>query len=121
MGPDRDPEMFWATAGGTAPTGIVTGASLRLMRIETTTVTVDTERATDLDDVMRRMDERDDAYRYSVARIDLMASGAATGRSVLMRGDHTRSDELEPDARNEPLRSPRHSGWLRRPGPRRAC
>jgi decaprenylphospho-beta-D-ribofuranose 2-oxidase len=38
----------------------------------------------------------DDSYRYSVAWIDLMARGAALGRAVLTRGDHSRVDELAP-------------------------
>ena len=40
---------------------------------------VDTERASDLDDCMARMSSGDDAYRYSVAWIDCLAPGAATG------------------------------------------
>lgn len=101
--PDGDPELFAATCGGMGLTGVVVRATLRLLRIETSTMTVDTERAADLDDVMRRMDERDDAYRYSVAWIDLLASGAAMGRSVLMRGDHTPLAELTPKAARDPL------------------
>jgi len=86
--PEQDSEVFWATAGGMGLTGIVLRATLQLLRIETAMVGVDTERATDLDDVMARMDARDDDYRYSVAWIDLLATGAAMGRSVLTRGDH---------------------------------
>jgi decaprenylphospho-beta-D-ribofuranose 2-oxidase len=40
------------------------------------------------------MTATDDDYRYTVAWIDLLARGSATGRSVLTRGDHARRDEL---------------------------
>ncbi len=92
--PDGDSEVFRATTGGMGLTGVVLQATLRLLRIETALISVDTERATDLDDVMARMDARDDDYRYSVAWIDLLATGAAMGRSVLTRGDHTPLGDL---------------------------
>jgi decaprenylphospho-beta-D-ribofuranose 2-oxidase len=96
---ERDSEVFWATAGGMGLTGVILRATLSLLRIETSLISVDTERASDLDDVMARMDARDDDYRYSVAWIDLLATGAAMGRSVLTRGDHLPLEALPPQER----------------------
>jgi len=69
--PESDPDLFWGTAGGMGLTGVVTSAVLRLIPVETSLISVDTERASDLDDAMARL-----------------------GRSVLTRGDHAPLDAL---------------------------
>ncbi|ANS67443.1 oxidoreductase [Streptomyces lincolnensis] len=101
----RDTPLFDATCGGMGLTGMILTATVRLQPVETSLMTVDTERARDLDDLMARLTAGDHRHRYSVAWIDLLARGATTGRAVLTRGDHAPLDALPRGtrARREPL------------------
>jgi decaprenylphospho-beta-D-ribofuranose 2-oxidase len=101
---DSDPELFWATIGGMGLTGVVLDATIRLLRVETSKMAVDTQRVDDLDTLFAAMTDGDDAYRYSVAWIDLVAKGRNLGRSVLTRGDHARVEQLPVRDRHEPYR-----------------
>ncbi|MGH9001089.1 MAG: FAD-binding oxidoreductase [Acidimicrobiia bacterium] len=99
VGPDApaeapERELFWATVGGMGLTGIVTEATVGMIPVETSRIRMDTERASDLDDVLDRMTSGDAGYRYSVAWIDCLARGARLGRSVLTRGDHAGLGDL---------------------------
>ncbi len=96
IGPDNNPTLFWATIGGMGLTGIVLSATIRLIPIETSRMSVDTDRLPDLDSLLAAMTEGDDNYRYSVAWVDLLARGKNLGRSVLSRGDHAVTAQLSP-------------------------
>ncbi|WP_225099659.1 FAD-binding oxidoreductase [Streptomyces sp. CoH27] len=84
-------ELFEATAGGLGLTGVILTATVRLLPAETAYLTVDTERAGSLDEVLARLTVTagHDDRRYAAARIDLTARGAATGRGILTRARHT--------------------------------
>lgn len=103
LGPDRDPAAYWATVGGMGLTGVITSCTFSVPRIATAKMRVDTTRAADLDECMALMADADHRYRYSVAWIDLLATGASLGRSVLTCGDHASLDELPGGDREDPL------------------
>ena len=86
ISPESEPEVFWATAGGMGLTGVIVDATIRMTPVPTSLLSVDTDRASDLDDVMEMMVEGDARYEYSVAWIDLAAKGRHMGRSILDRG-----------------------------------
>jgi decaprenylphospho-beta-D-ribofuranose 2-oxidase len=106
VGPTDEPDVFWATAGGMGLTGVVTRATVRLLPIETDRMAVDTDRFDDLDALMAAMVASDADYRYSVAWVDCMTTGARLGRGILSRGDHARRDDLPRSERDAPLRAP---------------
>ncbi len=99
-------EAFEATAGGMGLTGVIASARLRVRPVESALMLVDTERATDLDDLLSRLRATDADHRYSVAWIDCLARGGSLGRAVLMRGEHARSDDLPASRRDAPLTPP---------------
>ena len=92
--PSETPRQFWATVGGLGLTGVVVEATVQLLRVESPAVSVDVERTSDLDGTLARLTESDDAYRYSVAWVDFAARSSRFGRSVLIRGNHARSEQL---------------------------
>ncbi len=95
ISPTQDADLFWATVGGMGLTGVLTTVTLKMLRIETDQVLVDTERFADLDGVMSAMASGDEAYRYSVAWVDCMTRGKRMGRSILTRGDHATKGDVE--------------------------
>jgi decaprenylphospho-beta-D-ribofuranose 2-oxidase len=76
---------------------------LMLRPVESAWMRVDTERVPNLDRLIELMISGDDGYTYSVAWIDLLATGRSMGRSVLSRGEHARPDELPGRLQSRPL------------------
>ena len=99
MTPQSHPEWFWATVGGMGLTGIVLRAKVRMLRIESSRVRVETERLVNFDAVCEAMssDGADNDYRYSVCWIDLLATGSSMGRGVLTRGEHASVADVKDD------------------------
>ena len=101
--PTIRPDLFWATIGGMGLTGAILEATISLLPIATSRMSVDTTRISDLESLFAAMSDGDDQYRYSVAWIDLVAKGSSLGRSVLTRGDHASLDQLDAKQASTPL------------------
>jgi decaprenylphospho-beta-D-ribofuranose 2-oxidase len=88
--PDR---LFEATLGGMGLTGVIAWARVRLRRVESSRLTVDTDRAGTLDETLALLDAPGGEHR--VAWLDLL--GSLEPRGVVTRAAHAGPGALDPD------------------------
>jgi FAD/FMN-containing dehydrogenase len=98
---NTNPDLFWATCGGMGLTGIILDVKFRLKRIHTAYIRQKQIKARNLDEVMNLFEENS-AYTYSVAWIDCLKEGKGFGRSILMVGEHARTDEVNAEKKLVP-------------------
>jgi len=102
--PSETPDEFWATCGGMGLTGTIIEATVALRPIETSLLSVDIDRAPDLDSALALLTEGEDRYQASAAWIDLVSGGRNLGRSVLYQGDFaTRAQFDAQGGKGDPL------------------
>lgn len=101
---DEHSDLFWATFGGMGLLGVVLNATLRLRKIETTYFRQQAIRTHDLAEMLAAIERYDHEYPYSVAYVDVIATGARLGSGVLTVGDHATLAELPPRLARKPLR-----------------
>jgi decaprenylphospho-beta-D-ribofuranose 2-oxidase len=97
-------DLFWASFGGMGLLGIILTATIRLRRIESTYFKQETLQARDLSEMLAILGQYDQKYPYSVATIDVTASGARLGRGVVNVGDHALRAELPSALAKDPLK-----------------
>jgi decaprenylphospho-beta-D-ribofuranose 2-oxidase len=93
-----DSVAFRAVLGGMGLTGVITSVRLRLTRIGSAYVGVDTTRTNDFDGTLAAL-RTADRRRFSVAWIDALAAGSGLGRGVVTAGDFLPADAT-PDPRH---------------------
>ncbi|MEL6372936.1 MAG: FAD-binding oxidoreductase [Pseudomonadota bacterium] len=81
-------ELFAATIAGMGLTGAIMDVTLQLMRVPGPFIAERSQRFDTLDEFAALCLEADRLHAYSVAWIDTMARGHATGRGIMMVGDH---------------------------------
>jgi FAD/FMN-containing dehydrogenase len=102
--PDEERGWFDATIGGMGLTGLIGWAEIQLCRVSSPDVTQESLKLAKLSDFFDRLDETDAKFEYGVAWLDSLASGANTGRGVMMRANHAASGASQP--RPRPLSLP---------------
>jgi decaprenylphospho-beta-D-ribofuranose 2-oxidase len=104
LSPAADPELFYATLGGMGLTGVVVEATLATEPLRSPWLAVDVDRTDGLEQTLALM-SAPDRHRYSVAWLDLLASGARLGRAVVARADEEPTAQIASRAR--PVTRPR--------------
>jgi decaprenylphospho-beta-D-ribofuranose 2-oxidase len=84
--PEEDAELFYATLGGMGLTGVVLEATVAAQQLPVPLVLADLDRTDGLDATLEMLSGRE-RHRYSVAWLDLLASGSRMGRAVVSRAD----------------------------------
>jgi decaprenylphospho-beta-D-ribofuranose 2-oxidase len=107
VGPQSNPDLFWATAGGMGLTGVITSARVMMRRVETSWMRVNTQRHPGIEPLMAALEQVDQKHRYSVAWVDCSARGSRLGRGILDAGDHASASDLAEKPRKDPLAPPR--------------
>jgi len=87
-GPDRERELFLATVGGMGLTGLIVDVTLRLRRVESPWIVLETQGVAGLDAMLEGLRLSATHWPYTVGWIDCLAQGRDVGRGILMRGRH---------------------------------
>lgn len=86
----QNADLFRATIGGMGLTGLITKASIRLMKVSSLNIEEVVTPIGSIDEYFDCSAEADEKNEYSVAWIDQLATGRAEGRGLLMTGNHAR-------------------------------
>jgi decaprenylphospho-beta-D-ribofuranose 2-oxidase len=103
VGPEREPEAFWATAGGLGLTGVLRRLRIRLVPVATAWLATTDQAASGLDHALALMEAVGRSAEYVVAWLDGHATGRATGRGIVSTGRHLDAGELPQRLRAAPL------------------
>ena len=105
--PTESPELFQATCGGQGLIGIILRVAFRLVPITTAYIRQETIKTRNIEEIMACF-EYSAHWRYSVAWIDCMQTGAGLGRSIMIRGEHANIDDLDTLRTRVPLVAPKN-------------
>ena len=100
---EMNSDLFWATIGGMGLTGIILSARFLLTKIETAYIKNEAIQANNLDEIFKLFEESED-WTYTVAWLDCLQKGNQLGKSIMLRGEHAKLDELPNKLKKNPLK-----------------
>jgi decaprenylphospho-beta-D-ribofuranose 2-oxidase len=86
LSPEADPDLFYATFGGMGLTGVIVQATIQAEPLASPWVAADVDRTDGLEQTLELM-AGEERHRYSVAWLDLLATGSKMGRAVISQAD----------------------------------
>jgi decaprenylphospho-beta-D-ribofuranose 2-oxidase len=93
-----EPELFRATQGGMGLTAHVLEVELSLERIPSPWIRQETEPIRDLDELLERLPSASSRWPFTVAWVDVTATGRALGRGAIVSGRWAERDEAPASA-----------------------
>lgn len=91
--PSRNPNLFWATAGGMGMTGVIESVTLKLKPIRSASLSATTYRVESLEDMVAAFENYKDSADYMVGWIDHMAKGSDIGRGIFEAANHLKLED----------------------------
>lgn len=88
-------DLFAATIGGMGLTGFIYSVSLRLTRVDSAYLAMDSQRTANLAHTCQLLRDTQREYTYSVAWIDCAKKGRCRGRGIIMLGNHTNAGAID--------------------------
>lgn len=100
---DTNPDLFWATIGGMGLTGVILSARFLLTKIESAYIRNEAIQAKNLDEIFQLFEESE-SWTYTVAWLDCLQKGESLGKSIMLRGEHAKWEELSEKLKKNPLK-----------------
>ena len=80
--------LFNATIGGLGLTGLITWAEIRLKKIVSSCISMESIKVRNLDEFLDLSANSDTEFEYTVSWLDSLAKGNKSGKGVFLRGNH---------------------------------
>lgn len=103
---NENTDLFRATIGGLGLTGVITSATINLMRIHSSDMNVDTQVFNSLDEFAEMSRPLHESYQYAVAWLDCTANAKSLGRGVFLNANHANEGTLQSNSSQPRLSIP---------------